>query len=470
MFLKFQMPHNLLKSLSFRITSIFAVFSMITLFSLGFTVHHFLTQHFAQQDQVILSSKVKLIENLLEQNKNSNQDLIRFLNSTLVSHSNLKVHIQNSLGETIFSNFPPHLLFEKKPPQTPRWLHWKIDENSYIGLQTYFSPAETHAKTTVTHVMITVAIDNSEHTLFLQKFRSHLFFIGFLGILSLISLGWFAVYRGLQPIVQMKWVAKNISAQHLSDRLHVGDMPIEIQDTAAEFNLMLDRLENSLEKLNDFSSDLAHEIRTPINNLMMQTQVCLSQKRTVEQYQEILFSNYEEYEHLAKMIADLLFLAKAEHQISPKSIQTIDLKNEFEKIFEFYEAFALDKNMYFKLSGNATISAELSMLRRAFSNLISNAVKYGIDNTTIEVSIEQQLKTIEIKIKNQSHSLIQNQLNRLFDRFYRVDSSRQKTTEGTGLGLAITQSILHLHHASIHASYEQSALTFHLTFPITPEK
>ncbi|MDQ9019958.1 heavy metal sensor histidine kinase [Acinetobacter sichuanensis] len=462
------MPHNLLKSLSFRITSIFAFFSLITLLCLGCTLHIFLHRHFTEQDQAVLTGKVKLIENLLEQNQNSTENLVLFLQNALIGHGNLKVHLKKVDGTLIFNNFPKELPLSVIPthPQ-PQWLSWQKDHFSYMGLQSTFVPSTTHAQSNpLTLTTITIAIDNSEHSLFIQKFRSQIFLIGFIGILSLIILGWFAVYRGLQPIVRMKWVAKKISAQHLSDRLNVADMPIELQDTAAEFNLMLDRLETSLEKLTDFSSDLAHEIRTPINNLMMQTQVCLSQERSIEQYQEILFSNYEEYEHLAKMIADLLFLAKSEHQIRPKNIQMIDLKNEFQNLFDFYEAFALDKNMYFHLSGNAILLGELSMLRRAFSNLISNAIKYGTAYTAINVLIEQKQQSIEIQIQNQSIALTQNQLARLFDRFYRVDSSRQKIVEGTGLGLAITQSIVHVHHASIHASYAPPMITFHLTFPL----
>ncbi|MEG1272517.1 MAG: heavy metal sensor histidine kinase [Acinetobacter sp.] len=458
--------HNyFFKSLSFRITSIFAFFSLITLFSLGLTVHHFLNRHFTQQDQTILLGKVKLIENLLDQNKNSNQDFILFLKNALIGHSNLKVHIQNRSGESLFNNFPKHLSIKHiQMTQTQQWLQWNVNGTSYMGLQTYYQPAGARTQSQEPTIII-VAIDNSEHTLFIQQFRSQLLLIGLIGILCLIIFGWYAVYRGLQPIVRMKWVAKNISAKHLSDRLQLDGMPIELHETASEFNLMLDRLETSLEKLNDFSSDLAHEIRTPINNLMMQTQVCLSKKRTIEQYQEILFSNYEEYEHLAKMIADLLFLAKAENQLSPKKIQAIDLNNEFKNLFDFYEAFALEKNMTFQLSGEAILYGEISMLRRAFSNLISNAIKYGTANTAIQIQILQQRQHISIKIQNETGALTQGQISRLFDRFYRVDSSRQKVVEGTGLGLAITQSIIHIHHASITAHLEQSTIIFHLEFP-----
>ncbi len=109
----------------------------------------------------------------------------------------------------------------------------------------------------------------------------------------------------------MAKVAEGISAQHLSERLAVDNTPTELKSLAIAFNDMLDRLETAVEKLSDFSSDLAHEIRTPINNLMTQTQVCLSRSRDINTYQEVLFSNLEEFERLARMVSDMLFLAKS---------------------------------------------------------------------------------------------------------------------------------------------------------------
>ncbi|MFH3675489.1 HAMP domain-containing protein, partial [Acinetobacter baumannii] len=101
-------------------------------------------------------------------------------------------------------------------------------------------------------------------------------YIGVVGTICLMFLGWFAAWRGLRPVQKMAKVAEGISAQHLSERLAVDNTRTELKSLAIAFNDMLDRLETAVEKLSDFSSDLAHEIRTPINNLMTQTQVCLS--------------------------------------------------------------------------------------------------------------------------------------------------------------------------------------------------
>jgi len=158
-------------------------------------------------------------------------------------------------------------------------------------------------------------------------------------------LGWFATWRGLRPVQKMAKVAEGISAQHLSERLEVEHTPTELKSLAIAFNDMLDRLESALERLSDFSSDLAHEIRTPINNLMTQTQVCLARKRDTSTYQEVLFSNLEELERLARMVSDMLFLAKAEHGLKLQNLQNIDLVKEVTALFDFYDALAAEKNM-----------------------------------------------------------------------------------------------------------------------------
>jgi two-component system heavy metal sensor histidine kinase CusS len=277
-------------------------------------------------------------------------------------------------------------------------------------------------------------------------------------------LGWFATWRGLRPVQKMAKVAEGISAQHLSERLEVEHTPTELKSLAIAFNDMLDRLESALEKLSDFSSDLAHEIRTPINNLMTQTQVCLARNRDIGTYQEILFSNLEEFERLARMVSDMLFLAKAEHGLNLQNLQNIDLIKEVTALFDFYDALAAEKNMTLQQTGSGNVKGDPAMLRRALSNLLSNAVKYGNKNSTIQIKLQQNLDNTIFSIENEGPELSPEQLSRLFDRFYRTDASRQRTEEGTGLGLAITKSILDMLGATIQAESLNGRIIFTIVF------
>lgn len=167
-----------------------------------------------------------------------------------------------------------------------------------------------------------------------------------------------------------------ITAQRLDERMPTQEFPVEMADLATTLNEMLRRLKEEFDRLSEFSSDLAHELRTPINNLMTQTQVTLSQARSSEEYQDILASNAEEYQRLARMVADMLFLAKADHGLILPSTERIAVHDEAQALFDFYEALAEEKRVRLQLIGTAEITGDRLMLRRALSNLLSNAVRY----------------------------------------------------------------------------------------------
>lgn len=201
--------------------------------------------------------------------------------------------------------------------------------------------------------------------------------VGGIGLLLVMGLGWLAVQRGLRPVTKMAEVAQGISAQRLQERLEVDVVPQELRPLARSFNAMLDRLADSLTRLSDFSSDLAHELRTPINTLMTQTQVSLSRPRTADEYREILYSNLEEYERMARMTSDMLFLAKADHGLVVPSREPIDLRSEVEALIEFYDALAAEKAIQLRTSGDARICGDRLMIRRAIGNLLSNAIRHS---------------------------------------------------------------------------------------------
>ncbi|ONG39216.1 hypothetical protein BKE30_10135 [Alkanindiges hydrocarboniclasticus] len=185
-----------------------------------------------------------------------------------------------------------------------------------------------------------------------------------------------------------------------------------------------------------------------------------SRKRDISTYQEVLFSNLEEYERLARMISDMLFLAKAEHGLCLPNLQPVKLDQEVQALFEFYDALAAEKGMRLASSGKATIQGDALMLRRALSNLLSNALRYAKPGTDIHVVIVQQASSTIITIQNEGPTISKDQQQRIFDRFYRTDASRRRTDEGAGLGLAITKSIVEAHGGCIEVDSEREKTTF----------
>lgn len=456
------MKHKVFNAISFRIAIIFTLSTVVILMIMGLVIHQLVMHHFETQDRTQLEGKIQLLHNLLEQNPSNSEDLNLYLKDALVGHHDLIVQIERPTGQIIFSSAPAIINAQSliKSKYNP-WIEWKIENKTYRGL--IYNKASDQ-NNNISSAQIIVGVDTSEHIHFLNEFRRQLLYIGIIGTICLMLLGWFAAWRGLRPVQKMAKVAEGISAQHLSERLEVDNTPTELKSLAIAFNDMLDRLETAVGKLSDFSSDLAHEMRTPINNLMTQTQVCLSRTRDITTYQEILFSNLEEFERLARMVSDMLFLAKAEHGLHRANLQRVNLVKEVSALFDFYDAIAAEKGMSLKQTGQGYVEGDPSMLRRALNNLLSNAIKYGKSDSIIEINCQQNNDSTVLTIENESSPLSQEQLTRLFDRFYRTDASRQRVEEGTGLGLAITKSILDVHGATIQANYDDGNIIFKIIF------
>jgi two-component system heavy metal sensor histidine kinase CusS len=243
-------------------------------------------------------------------------------------------------------------------------------------------------------------------------------------------------------------------------------LPLELVDLAAAFNGMLSRLEDSFRRLSEFSSDLAHELRTPIGSLMTQTHVALSRTRSADEYREVLYSNSEEYERLARMIADMLFLAKSDHGLIVPRSEPIELENEVKELFEFYDALAEDQGIKLALDGHGEVHGDRLMIRRAISNLLSNAISHTPRGGAINVRIRDESNgAVRLSVENTGDGIAPEHLSRLFDRFYRVDPSRQRSTEGAGLGLAITKSIVAAHNGTVQAFSADGLTRFVILFP-----
>ncbi|OJU83090.1 MAG: two-component sensor histidine kinase [Acinetobacter sp. 39-4] len=457
------MRNKLFRSIGFRISFLSTLFTILILIVMGIFVNQHVVNYFYQQNQKEIEGKIQLIENLFQQKPSNFKDS---LDEALIGHDNLVIQIKLANGQTIYNKKNDHTdLSQLIQNRNGQWVNWKNKDQSYQGIMVNKNLRYDQIDQ---NMQIIAAIEVTDNYYFLHSFKQQLLMIGLLGVIGLMFLGWLATWQGLGPIRIMAKLSENISANNLSNRLDLSNVPIELTPLATAFNDMLNRLEVSVDKLSAFSSDLAHEIRTPINNLMMQTQVCLTKQRSVEEYQDVLFSNLEEYEHLAKMISDMLFLAKSDHNLALKNKKEIDLKQEMRVLFEYFEAFASEKHIQLKQIGQASIHAEPAMIRRAFNNLISNAIKYGEPDSILEVKLSQDHQHSIIQIKNKVSAEMQAlsplQLSRFFDRFYRLDSSRHKAEDGTGLGLAITKSIIEIHDAAIDVFMEEENIVFRMIF------
>ncbi|WP_454909862.1 heavy metal sensor histidine kinase [Variovorax gossypii] len=275
------------------------------------------------------------------------------------------------------------------------------------------------------------------------------------------------VMFGLRPLRRFQKAATGITARNLSARIDSKGLPTELQGLCHAFNAMLERLDDGVRRLSEFSEDLAHELRTPLATLLGRTQVVLSQPRTVEQLTDLLENNVDELERLSRLVSDILFLAQADHAQMAVERRELDLADQARTVAEFLQLLADERGIKISVEGSARVAADGGLVQRAITNLLSNAVRHGAQGmpVTVAVSYADELSA-KLEVVNQGEPIAPQHLERLFDRFYRVDSSRARDLGGTGLGLAIVKAIMGLHGGRVAATSSASGETrFALYFP-----
>ncbi|MDH4870830.1 heavy metal sensor histidine kinase [Pseudomonas sp. BN515] len=288
-------------------------------------------------------------------------------------------------------------------------------------------------------------------------------------VLLLIGLGaHFVVQRGLAPLAQFRRVAAKVSAQDLTHRIPVDQLPRELHDLAQGINVMLHRLDGGVQQLAQFSDDLAHELRSPISNLMGKAQVTLSRERQPDEYKAVLESCTEELERVSRIVTDMLFLAQVSHPAALVRFERISLQAEARRVVDLFALAAEEKLIALEISGDGAPLGDRLMIQRAISNLLSNAIRHSPPRSLVRLRIEALVDNFALAVENPGAGIPSRHLPHLFERFYRVDASRARADGGTGLGLAIVRSIMSLHGGKVEAGSEPEGLTtFRLLFPKT---
>jgi two-component system, OmpR family, heavy metal sensor histidine kinase CusS len=454
-------------SLTWRLTLLFVIASSTVLVGLGMVIAAAVEQHFQEQDMEVLSGKLALTRHTLELLTTADElpHVALMLDNALIGHHGLELLVLTPRREVLYAtagaDFTPQMVMDSARLQPNRPSTWTLGARAYRGIATEL-PSGVSALSPLT---VAVATDIAHHQAFMRAFQHTLW--GFVAAAAALTglLGWVAARRGLAPLRAMREQAQVVTAQQLSRRLAATAVPVELAELAHSFNDMLARLEEAFARLSSFSSDIAHELRTPVSNLMTQTQVALSRARSADDYRSILESNAEEFERLARMISDMLLLAKADNGLVLPHRETVHLAKEVRALFDYYEAVADEKGLQLLLEGEADVSADHLMLRRALANLLSNAVRHATPHSSVQVRIDATPDAVCIAIDNTGEAIRSEHLERIFDRFFRVDPSRQRSSEGTGLGLAITRSIVLAHGGSIGANCSKGITTFTIRLP-----
>jgi two-component system, OmpR family, heavy metal sensor histidine kinase CusS len=271
--------------------------------------------------------------------------------------------------------------------------------------------------------------------------------------------------RGLRPLREMTKSVARIGPTHLKERVTPAEWPRELKPLAIAFDDMLKRLDDSFTRLSQFSADLAHELRTPIANMIGEAQVALTRDRTAAEYRETIESTVGESERLSRIVDNLLFVARVDAASEPIARKQFDARAAVEKIAAFYQTVADDHHVVVRCSGDGQIYADPDLFERALGNLLDNALRFTPDNGAIQIVLSERNADFEVAVSDTGCGIDPEHLPRVFDRFYRAESSRG--SDGAGLGLALVKSIVDLHVGSaIIESNVGRGTTVKLIFPL----
>ena len=458
-------------SLTTRLSLLFASSAAVVLLVAGMLFVRAAENQFLVHDSEELNGKMELIRT--ELGRITTPDAISTLHSrlreTVLGHPGIAISVVAVDGTVLFSTGPidvvNHLVHGTEIGK-PQPATWRFSDQTYriVTNRVALGIPDTQPAN------VAIALDITDDQEFMSAFRQFLWFGMGLATMAMGWLGWVAVRKGLAPLDEVSAMISNISAHRLDKPLPAEGVPRELQELVYAFNRMLARLDESFHRLSDFSSDIAHELRTPINNLMIQTQVTLSRDRDIADYRNTLQSNFEEFERLSRMISDMLFLAKADNKLVVLKREPVELHKEVERVREFYEALASEHGIQITQSGAATVSADRLMIQRALSNLLSNAIRFTPEQMAIDVSIEESGDWVSIVVANPGPAISAEHLPNIFERLYRVDASRREgSTDNVGLGLAITKSIVEMHGGTINVESADGNTCFTIKLPARHE-
>ena len=321
---------------------------------------------------------------------------------------------------------------------------------------------------------IQIAIDVSQEEELLARYR--VWFFGILmGTFVIFPLVGYQIARhGIRPVEEVAAMARRISSTNLRERICPEGYPFELASLAGTFNKMLDRLEESFERISRFSADIAHDLRTPVNNIRGEAEVALARARTIDEYRDVLGSCLEETVRLSELIGDLLFLARTESPLTHLHRERVDVAELLGGVREYYEASAADGGISLTTRvGAEPVVAELdrTLVQRAVGNLVSNAVAHTPRGGSVVLATNSETAAVRIEVTDTGVGIPPEALPRVFDRFFRVDTSRSQASGGTGLGLAIVQGIMLLHGGKVEiASQPGQGTRVTLRMPVCGEK
>jgi len=451
-------PRRRTWSIARRLTVLYCLSAFVLLSLASGFLYWGLKNNLAEEDHELLGDMVNVIRFILRERPDDLSALREEVEwesaarryakyyTRILDRSNQVIMVTSGMDELVpASQFPTPLPLPESEPLRQS-LEWNSPGGRTLLLASAYGQLGTNAPQ---GRVIQIALDVTPETAILADYRAKLGLVLLLGLAVSAAAGVWIARQGLRPLDEITRATQLVTASQLNERIGQSPWPAELSVLAMEFDRMLGRLQDSFTRLSQFSADLAHELRNPINNLMGEAEVALSRSRSPDEYRDVLESNLEELHHLARMIDSLLFIARADHAQTRLELKPLEARGEIQAVLDFHEAEAAEHEVQLSGHGDATIHADPTLLRRALSNLISNALAHTPVGGNIRVSAEKLPDGgVNLSVADDGKGIPPEHLPRVFDRFYRVDPARSRHATGTGLGLAIVKSIAELHGGS----------------------
>ncbi|MBI4194283.1 MAG: heavy metal sensor histidine kinase [Betaproteobacteria bacterium] len=459
------------QSITFRLSVLFALASALVLAAVAFFLHSALERVMTARQQVPLTAVATIVRNMMDDipalERLGEQPSI--VGRLLGAHPFMRLWIYGEDGRALFAS-------SRTPIPKEEWESIAAPDAQQVTMRLWQPTSHDAYRLAVARFsskraeigrgFIVLALDVSEPQQLLRTFKASVLIAVPAAVLIVGLIGVFIVRGGLRPIARVAASARHVTARRLTERLDLTGVPSELRDLVNSFNAMLARLEDSFRRLSDFSADLAHELRTPLTSLLGRTQLVLSKTRSADEYREALELSVGEIRRLGGLVSDMLFLAQADHAPAALAYETVDLRDQADRLFAYFGMAAEERGIALETHGNATVIADRAMLARALSNLLSNAIRHSPDGERVDVVIGRGERAVTASVVDRGSGLSPADASRIFDRFYRADPSRARHSGGTGLGLAIARSIMRMHGGDVSVKSEPGKSTvFTLSIP-----
>lgn len=319
-----------------------------------------------------------------------------------------------------------------------------------------------------------VVNENAHKTVLTRIVNLSLFIIPLLAVFAIIG-GYFLAGRFLSPIRKIISSAESITdGNDLSMRIEVNDNKDELNQLADTFNKMFFRLERSFEEEKQFTSDISHELRTPVTTILAQCELTLEKERNSEEYKKSLAVINRQGVRMKHLVEQMLQYSRLEKMEEIPNAEEVDLSRLLNEIAEEqaarnYRSISIDSS----IESNIVITGNSDLLAGLINNLISNAYRYGRDNGNIFLSLKQNEQEIILSVKDDGIGISDDEKDKIFNRFYQADKARTSgnSDSGIGLGLSIVSSIARLHggHIEVESKINEGS-EFILKIPKKNEK